>query len=62
MAKCENCGKVPVFGHNVSHAKNRTARQFRPNLQKVTVLDAQTGKRVQRTLCVKCIKAMSKIR
>jgi large subunit ribosomal protein L28 len=61
MAKCDNCGKAPVFGNNVSHAKNRTPRQFRPNLQKVTVLDAR-GKRIQRVLCAKCIKAMSKIK
>ena len=62
MAKCENCGKAPVFGNNVSHAKNRTSRQFRPNLQKVSVLDAVSGKWVQKTFCAKCIKAMSKIK
>ena len=61
MAKCANCGKAPVFGHNVSHAKNRTPRMFRPNLQKVSVMDVQSGKRVQKTLCAKCIKAMSKL-
>ena len=58
--KCANCGKVPVFGHNVSHAKNRTQRQFRPNLQKCSVLDAKTGKMVQKVLCTKCIKALGK--
>jgi len=57
--KCAHCGKEPVFGHNVSHAKNRTQRQFRPNLQKVSVLDAN-GKLVQKVLCAKCIKALGK--
>ncbi len=57
--KCAHCGKEPVFGHNVSHAKNRTRRQFRPNLQKVSVLDSQ-GKLVQKVLCAKCIKALGK--
>ena len=58
--KCANCGKATVFGQNVSHAKNRTRREFRPNLQKVSVMT--NGKMVQKTMCAKCIKAMSKIR
>jgi large subunit ribosomal protein L28 len=57
--KCANCGKEPVFGHNVSHAKNRTQRQFRPNLQKVSVM-GQSGKMVQKVMCTKCIKALGK--
>ncbi len=59
MAKCANCGKAPTVGRNVSHAKNRTARQFRPNLQKVSVLE--DGRLVQKTMCAKCIKAYSKL-
>ena len=57
--KCANCGKEPVFGHNVSHAKNRTQRQFRPNLQKVSVMGLN-GKMVQKVMCTKCIKALGK--
>lgn len=60
MAKCDNCGKAPVFGNNVSHAKNRTPRLFRPNLQKVSILE--NGRRVQKMLCAKCIKSLSKIK
>ena len=33
MAKCEICGKSPMFGHNVSHSKRATKRMFRPNIQ-----------------------------
>ena len=62
MAKCDNCGKAPVFGNNVSHAKNRTPRLFRPNLQKVSIQDAKRGRRVQKILCAKCIKSLSKIK
>ncbi len=62
MAKCDNCGKAPVFGNNISHAKNRTPRLFRPNLQKVSILDAKRGRRVQKMLCAKCIKSLSKIK
>ncbi len=61
MAKCAHCGKVPVVGRNVSYAKNRTPRLFRPNLQKTAVYDPQTKKTVQKTLCAKCIKTLGKV-
>jgi large subunit ribosomal protein L28 len=32
--KCELTGKIPMKGHNVSHAKNKTNRRFLPNLKK----------------------------
>ena len=35
--RCDLTGKEPQFGHNVSHANNRTNRRFNPNLQKVTL-------------------------
>lgn len=60
MAKCANCDKAPVVGRNVSHSKRHTPRLFRPNLQKVSVLEG--GRLVQKTLCTKCIKALSKIK
>ena len=31
---CQITGKKPMFGNNVSHAKNRTRRKFNVNLQK----------------------------
>ena len=33
--KCELTGKIPLKGHNVSHANNKTKRKFEPNLKKV---------------------------
>mgnify|MGYP001363280751 FL=1 len=33
--KCELTGILPLKGHNVSHAKNKTKRRFLPNLKKV---------------------------
>ena len=33
--KCELTGKMPLKGHNVSHANNKTKRRFLPNLKKV---------------------------
>jgi len=31
---CQVTGKKPMFGNNVSHAKNKTRRRFNVNLQK----------------------------
>ena len=33
--RCELTGILPLRGHNVSHAKNKTKRRFLPNLKKV---------------------------
>ena len=38
MAKCANCGKTTTFGHNRSFSQRATNRNFKPNLQKVTIL------------------------
>jgi large subunit ribosomal protein L28 len=32
--KCELTGKIPMKGHNVCHANNKTIRRFLPNLKK----------------------------
>ena len=31
--KCELTGKIPLKGHKVSHANNKTKRRFLPNLK-----------------------------
>ncbi|MFW6096565.1 MAG: 50S ribosomal protein L28 [Chloroflexota bacterium] len=59
MAKCENCGKGPQFGHNVSFSQKKTKRQFKPNVQRISVYE--NGKRVRKYLCTRCIKALSKV-
>ena len=33
--KCELTGKIPLKGHKVSHANNKTKRRFLANLKKV---------------------------
>jgi large subunit ribosomal protein L28 len=58
MAKCENCGKGPQFGHNVSFSQKKTKRKFKANVQKVTVYEG--GRKVRKNLCTRCIKALSK--
>ncbi len=58
MAKCENCGKKPLFGNNVSFSQKKTRRQFRPNIQRTTMLEG--GRMVKRYLCTRCLKTASK--
>ena len=42
--KCELTGKIPMKGHNVSHANNKTKRRFLPNLKKVKFTSELTCK------------------
>lgn len=51
---CEMCGKGKQVGCNVSHANNKTKKQWLPNLQSVTIMAGKTTKKVR--LCTKCIK------
>jgi large subunit ribosomal protein L28 len=59
MAKCDMCGKAPVFGHNVSHSNVKTNRQWKPNVQKVTIY--KDGKPQRMKLCTRCLRALTKI-
>lgn len=58
MAKCEMCGKTPTFGHNVSHSNVKTKRQWRPNIQQITVYEDGVPKRMK--LCARCIRILHK--
>lgn len=58
MAKCESCGKTTTFGHNRSFSLRATNRAFKPNLQKITVVE--NGQKVHKVLCTKCIRTMVK--
>jgi large subunit ribosomal protein L28 len=58
MAKCEACGKATTFGHAKSFSQRTTNRAFKPNLQRVTVLE--DGKLVKKVLCAKCIRTLAK--
>ena len=58
MAKCEICGKSPQFGHNVSHSKRATNRQFRPNVQRRRI---EVDGRVRRLyICSRCLRTLDK--
>lgn len=58
MAKCQICGKGPMFGHNVSHSKHATNRMFRPNIQRKRLMI--DGKLQRIHVCTRCIRTMSR--
>jgi large subunit ribosomal protein L28 len=58
MAKCAHCGKTTTFGRNRPWSKKATRRTYRPNLQSVTIYE--TGQKVHKVLCTKCIKTLVK--
>jgi large subunit ribosomal protein L28 len=58
MAKCEICGKKPLTGHNVSHSMHRTKRQWKPNIQKVTIVKDGRLRKVK--ICSRCLRTAVK--
>lgn len=56
--KCALCGKGIMVGHNVSHAKNRTRKVFKPNLHSARVVLNGVSRRVK--LCTKCLRTVKK--
>lgn len=57
-AQCFNCGKGVMYGHNVSHAKNRTRKIFKPNLHSARIEIGGINKKVR--LCTKCLRSLRK--
>ena len=58
---CEICGKHPVAGRNVSHSHRVTNRTFKPNIQKVTIREAN-GRVRKANVCTRCMKAGKVVR
>jgi large subunit ribosomal protein L28 len=56
--KCELTGKKRSFGHNVSHAKNRTNRYWLPNVQKKRV--TINGKTVRIQVSARALRTLTK--
>ncbi|HZK87444.1 MAG TPA: 50S ribosomal protein L28 [Syntrophomonas sp.] len=55
MAKCDICGKGVSFGKKYSHSHIRTNRQWKPNVQRVKVLDEKTPKKMY--VCTRCLRS-----
>lgn len=53
-ATCAICQKGVQYGHNVSHAKNRTRRVFLPNLREAKI--RVNGVVQKMKVCMKCLK------
>jgi large subunit ribosomal protein L28 len=58
MAKCEICGKIPQFGHNVSHSMRHTKRQFKVNVQQATIVEGGRTRKIK--VCTRCLRTMNK--
>lgn len=57
-ARCEICGKTTSFGHNVSHSKRRTNRDFRVNVQRKRLMI--NGEMRRLTICTRCMRTATK--
>jgi large subunit ribosomal protein L28 len=53
--QCAVCGKRTTKGNKVSHAKNRTRRSWKPNLQKVKVVVGD--RKTTLIVCTRCIRS-----
>jgi large subunit ribosomal protein L28 len=56
--RCQVCGKVPQYGHNVSFSKRSTNRRFMPNLAKRKVTLNGAEQRVM--ICTNCLRTLNK--
>jgi large subunit ribosomal protein L28 len=56
--RCAITGKGVQYGHNVSHANNKTKRRFLPNLQKTTLLSDALGQLVSVRLSVNALRSI----
>lgn len=55
---CDICGKTKSFGHNVSHSKRRTNRDFRPNVQRKRMVIG--NELVRLNVCTRCMRTAQK--
>lgn len=60
MGQCALTGKKVQFGNNVSHSKRRTRRQFKPNIQKVSLASDALGCDVSLNIAVRTLRTVQK--
>ena len=58
--KCELTGKIPLKGHKVSHANNKTKRRFLPNLNKVKFKSEILNKSIKLTVSNAGLRSVDK--
>ena len=58
---CDITGKRTRFGHNVSHANNKTKRKFLPNLHKKRFYIASDERWIRLTVCNSVLRTIHKV-
>ena len=58
--KCELTGKIPLKGHKVSHANNKTKRRFLPNLKKVKFKSEILNRTLRLNVCNAGVRSVDK--
>ena len=58
--KCELTGKIPLKGHKVSHANNKTKRRFYQTLKKVRFKSEMLNKSLKLTVSNSGIRSVDK--
>lgn len=53
--ECYVCGKKTTSGNTVSHSNKHTKRVFKPNLQRVKIVEDGQVKRVK--VCTSCLRS-----
>ena len=56
--RCEVTGKGVMRGNNVSHAHNKTRREFRPNVQRTSLLSDALGRMVRLKVSASAIRTI----
>jgi len=55
MAKCDICGKSPLFGKQISHSHKLSNKKWSVNIQKVRVKVNNSVHKLN--VCTKCLKS-----
>lgn len=56
--RCAVTGKQVMRGNNVSHAHNKTRREFRPNIQRTSLLSDALGRMVRLKVSAAAIRTI----
>ena len=58
--KCELTGKIPLKGHKVSHANNKSKRRFLPNLKKVKFISEVLKRNLRLNVSTAAVRSVDK--
>ena len=53
--ECYVCGKKTISGNHVSHSNKHSKRKWKPNLQRVKIIEDGKVKRVK--VCTRCLRS-----